>query len=365
MGQKRWYAALAALVVLIAGAVGVYFWPETFHSTVRSHFPIYETDATRPTLRVPDGDLFATVREFRDEVLAYTVFTYLRDSEAIRPARLFITARVDRGNTVYEIVARFPNDLLTSIPLISQLQVARLLSDSWGIVPEALSKRWEQETELFSATYDLAIQRRLRGVPRTEVMSAVAAYLRSGPTNLPRTRRVSPLRRVFAGVGRPRLVADIVMVAEFYALPLDLFLSIRDLDQSPESAEASADPAADRELTGEALRHANRLFMAETRDYAALPSHLRPLEQEIAGEQIAEVRAEVLTTYAGRLFRDLLDRSHGNLGEALAIYKGGPEAPNRYRVGARRVGLYARKALHDAAIVSGALQMENRFGTQP
>jgi soluble lytic murein transglycosylase-like protein len=68
---------------------------------------------------------------------------------------------------------------------------------------------------------------------------------------------------------------------------------------------------------------------------------------------------EVLTTYAGLLFRDLIDRFDGDVVKAAAAYNGGPGNPNmRYADGVGLVAGYARKmlegvtALHDQSIAN-------------
>jgi soluble lytic murein transglycosylase-like protein len=77
-----------------------------------------------------------------------------------------------------------------------------------------------------------------------------------------------------------------------------------------------------------------------------LPEHLRP-PRDLDHESLD---ARTLTTYAGLLFRDLLDRFDGDAGTAVGAYNGGPRNPNpRYEAGVRRVAEYARRMLEQAA----------------
>jgi soluble lytic murein transglycosylase-like protein len=62
----------------------------------------------------------------------------------------------------------------------------------------------------------------------------------------------------------------------------------------------------------------------------------------------------VLTTYAGLLFRDLLDRFGGDSTLAVGAYNGGPGRPNlRYEAGVRMAAEHARRVLEQAAALNG------------
>ena len=92
------------------------------------------------------------------------------------------------------------------------------------------------------------------------------------------------------------------------------------------------DSAGVWQITRETLRYVHQLYQRDTRDYSKLPEHLRPPKQL----QVQEVDPQVLTTYAGLLFRDLLDRFDGDVSLAVGAYNGGPGRPNmRSRTGLR------------------------------
>jgi soluble lytic murein transglycosylase-like protein len=62
----------------------------------------------------------------------------------------------------------------------------------------------------------------------------------------------------------------------------------------------------------------------------------------------------VLTTYAGLLFRDLLDRFNGDVQKAVGAYNGGPRNPNlQYSAGVQVVANYARRILEQVADQNG------------
>jgi hypothetical protein len=114
------------------------------------------------------------------------------------------------------------------------------------------------------------------------------------------------------------------------------------------------------QITRETLRYAHRLFLKDTRDYSTLPEHLRP-PREL---NVNDVPPDVLTTYAGLFFRDLLDRFQGDVARAVGAYNGGPGNPNfQYEAGVRMVAEYARRVLEHAAALQGRPAAGMRFLT--
>ena len=104
------------------------------------------------------------------------------------------------------------------------------------------------------------------------------------------------------------------------------------------------------QITRETLRYAHKLIIKDGRDYSQLPEHLRPPAQL----KVNEVDPQVLTTYAGVLLRDLLDRFDGDVLTAVSAYNGGPARPNfRYGVGVRRAAEHARHVVEQAAALNG------------
>jgi soluble lytic murein transglycosylase-like protein len=73
---------------------------------------------------------------------------------------------------------------------------------------------------------------------------------------------------------------------------------------------------------------------------------------------------EVLTTYAGLFFRDLLDRFPGEVALAVGAYNGGPGNPNlQYEAGVRLVAEHARRVLEHAAALRDRPAAGMRFLT--
>jgi soluble lytic murein transglycosylase-like protein len=67
-----------------------------------------------------------------------------------------------------------------------------------------------------------------------------------------------------------------------------------------------------------------------------------------------ELDPEVLTTYAGILLRDLLDRFEGDVSLATGAYNGGPGNPNmRYEQWVQAASQHARKVVERSAALNG------------
>ena len=176
-----------------------------------------------------------------------------------------------------------------------------------------------------------------------------------------------------------RLAADMIFVARFYRLPLASFMGIAAMENNYMNVSGDLEHAVWKrraqkgdiilkrrgrrvlvlnyatgvwQITRETLRYAHRLYLKDqkTRDYYQLPYYLRPPEELDFG--LSKPRA--LTTYAGLIFRDLLDHFDGNVEKAVAAYNGGVRHPNcGYAEGVELVARYARSFLAHAAALNG------------
>jgi hypothetical protein len=182
-----------------------------------------------------------------------------------------------------------------------------------------------------------------------------------------------------------RLAADIIAVADFHSVPLDFFLGIGAMENNYLNVDGDLEHTSWKrhaqkgdvilkrhrrrvlvlnqasgvwQITRETLRYAHRLFLKDQRDYSLLPVRLRPSKNL----DIDHIDPEVLTTYAGLLFRDLLDRFDGDVAKASAAYNGGPGNPNmRYADGVGLVASYARRVLEGVARLDGQSIAETTF----
>jgi hypothetical protein len=118
------------------------------------------------------------------------------------------------------------------------------------------------------------------------------------------------------------------------------------------------DSAGVWQITRETLRYAHSLVKRDSRDYSSLPEHLRPPAELV----INEVSPKVLTTYAGVLLRDLLDRFEGDVTLAVSAYNGGPGRPNlKYGAGVHKAAEHARRVLEQAAVLNGESVVETTW----
>jgi hypothetical protein len=165
-------------------------------------------------------------------------------------------------------------------------------------------------------------------------------------------------------------------VAEFYDLPLDVFLGIGAMENNYLSIRGDLNHAVWKrkaakgdiilkrrrgrvlvsnysigvwQITRETLRYAHALYLTDKRDYSQLPERLRPpqtLELDLTN-------SHVLTAYAGLLLRDLLDHFNGDVDKAVGAYNGGPRNPNlQYAAGVEAVAAYARNILERVTAVN-------------
>ena len=174
-----------------------------------------------------------------------------------------------------------------------------------------------------------------------------------------------------------QLAEDIVTIADFYSLPLDFFLGIGAMENNYMNVEGDLRHAIWKrrlqeetwfsnakgveflvvnsalgvwQITRETLRYAHGLYLRDHRDYSRLPVRLRPSKLL----NFEDLEPEVLTTYAGLLFRDLLDRCQGDVTTAVGAYNGGLGNPNlHYAEGVKMVADYARRVMEHAAVLNG------------
>lgn len=221
---------------------------------------------------------------------------------------------------------------------------------------------------------------------RAELASYVRRFVRFKSAVDPRIRRkIEPIPRPLTKGEAHQLAVDILTIADFYSLPLEFFLGIGamennymnikgDLQHAIWKKRADAgdivlkrragrvlvlNPASGVwQITRETLRYIHNLYLADRRDYSVLPEHLRPPKEV----NLDEPDPEVLTTYAGLLFRKLLDQFNGDVSKAVGAYNGGPGNPNpRYEEGVRMVAEYARRVMQQAAALHGQPAAGMRF----
>jgi hypothetical protein len=327
---------------------------------------------------LPTKALLAEVGRFDDELSAYLWFDYLRGRPDVEGSRVLLTVTEKERAPVYRIEVVLPNDALTAIPFLADLEAKRFIEefDLVFTTPAQVEYRRDQ-TSVFVAAYRKPVAKKLETLPRKHLLSSTAHFLAFKSRTDPRMRGASESRpSSLSHEQSMELAADIVAVAEFYGLPLDVFLGIGAMENNYLSIRGDINhaiwkkkPAKDDiilkrrrhrvlvsdysigvwQITRETLRYAHALFLKDKRDYSQLPERLRPpktLELDLTD-------SHVLTTYAGLLLRDLLDGFNGDVEKAVGAYNGGPGNPNlRYAAGVQAVAEYARNVLERVTAVN-------------
>lgn len=388
--MRTWIAGTGAAAVLLAAWGTFRLWPRRLSlSPARPLTPVVELTASAAVVTVPARSLVADVAAFDDELLAYLMFGHLRSLVARDGCRAWLT--YERQGKVLAYVIRLgpKDDVLTAVPYLARLQAItgiRQFSYRW-VIPEVIS-RYEAQSWIFDKAYDLPRRRKLELLPRAELAAYIRRFIRfKAATDGRISRGMEPIPGAPGRLEAHRLAEDIVAVADFFSLPLDFFLGIGAMENNYMNVKGDIGNAiwkrrADKgdvilkrgrkgvlvlnessgiwQITRETLRYAHHLFLKDTRDYSTLPEHLRPPKEL----NVKDVPPEVLTTYAGLFFRDLLDRFQGDVARAVGAYNGGPRNPNpQYEAGVRTVAEHARRVLEHAAALQGRPAAGMRFLT--
>ncbi|MEP7364031.1 MAG: hypothetical protein ABI972_12310 [Acidobacteriota bacterium] len=318
------------------------------------------------------------VEQFRDELFTYLMLQHFRTAEAVAGARYRLVYRGETEQASFEILLSLSDGVMESYAAAAELSTRLGLPLKLLTLPEAEASRFEKQTRLFDAAYNLPVKRKLEQLPAGELRTLMRRFIRFKSTTDPRIRaKLEPPPKVLSADQAEQLAGDMLAVAEFYQLPLDYLLGIGAMENNYMDVRGDLQhsiwkrrPAKDDivlerrggrvrvlnystgvwQITRETLRYAHRQYLKDKRDYSKLPEHLRPP----AALDVNEVRPEILTTYAGLLLRDLLDQFDGQVGLAVGAYNGGPARPNpKYEKGVRQVASYARGVLERAAALSG------------
>jgi hypothetical protein len=257
------------------------------------------------------------------------------------------------------------------------------------LVPESAARDFQRQARLFDSAYNLPTRPTMDKLPRKRLHAYLQRFIRYKSATDPRVQKGDPGPQVLSSEEAHRLAADILEVTDFFDLPLDFFLGIGamennymnvrgDLQHSiwkrrPDRGDTVLERRRGRvrvlndsaglwQITRETLRYSHRLYKRSDRDFSQLSEHLRPP----AELDIHNIDPPVLTTYAGLLLRDLLDRFDGDTALAVGAYNGGPGNPNmRYQEGVRRVAEYARSVVEKAAALHGESVVDRQWLIAP
>lgn len=384
------FGSLLLAAFLLAGLTGWSvnrFWPRHLIFAPEPALPVCEVSAEGTTVRVPGRFFVAEIGRFEDELFAYLMFEFFRGARALKGTEVILTY-VREGNSIsYPLLLVMPDDLLVGIPMLAKLEAENWFPEfTWRVADKRVLDQMRRQSETVVMAYSLPAYRKLEHLTPRELVQYTRRFVRFKSTVDPRARRQlalfpGPLDRAQA----KRLAEDVVTVADFFSLPLDLFLGIGAMENNYMNIKGDIGNAiwkrkAEKgdvvlrrqggrvlvlnesvgvwQITRETLRYAHRLYLADKRDYSRLPEHLRPPKTL----DLSEIDPAVLTTYAGLIFRNLVDRLGGDVPKAVGAYNGGPGRPNmQYEAGVRAAAEYARHVMEQAAALNGEPVAEVRF----
>lgn len=403
-GRLRRWALLVALLMLLTGlgTGGYFFWDFYRVKSIDAHVLtlLPEWHWAEGSARViavsaesgTPGRLVAEVEYFHDELFAYLSFDFLRSRPAMEGRRVYLVAQEVGPRVVYRLLVDAGSDWLRAYDDFVRLQEQGLVR-SWLVAelsPED-QKRAEAETRVFVAAYNKPVQARLEQLSRAELRQYARRFLLFKSRVDPRIRKqMDPRPSPISPETADQLAADIIAVAEFYDLPLDVFLGIAAVENNYMDVRGDVEHGiwkrrAERgdvvlrrgrrgvyvlnyatgvwQITRETLRFAHRIYLADVkrgnRDYSALPERLIPQETLY----LDEVNSHWLTLYAGVLVRYLIDHFGGDIEKAVGAYNGGIGRPNaRYEEHVEAAAKHARRVLEQAAALHG---MEMREAELP
>src|SRR5580693_739307 len=379
-GAKRFPTHALTAVALSALALACWtadrLWPRQMRAARQPGHLGPKFHGRRIALPFSNEVASAEIATFDDQLEAFLRYEYLRGRDPDDASKVFLTAGHSGKRANYKIFLLVENDKLTAVERLSRMESHGLITHyelvAWTRQDLAFA---QQQSRMYENAYNLPTEQKLETLPSFQLLPALADFLVFKSQTDWRvvgqsTRAPQPLTHHQA----LRLASDILDVAHFYDLPLDYFLGggaieKKYMDVNGDLTHAvwkknadSGDIVLERDrkrvlvsdysigtwqISRETLRAAHQLYLKDKRDYDQLPPRLRP-SREL---DVNSVNSEVLTTYAGLVLRDLLDRFDGNVDQAIGAYNGGARNPNpAYAAGVKNVALYARRVLEHAPL---------------
>jgi hypothetical protein len=371
---KRVLAVLALSALALASWGADRLWPRHMRVSAQHRHLAPRVQGRSVSVPISNEVACAEIASFDDQLEAFLRYEYLRGRDPDEAAKIFLTAVHTGKRSNYKIYLLIENDQLTAVPRLDGMVAHGFITHyelvAWTRQDLAFA---QQQSRMFENAYNVPAEQRLETLPSFQLLPALADFLAFKSQTDWRvvaqsSRAPQPLTRHQA----LRLASDILDVAHFYNLPPDYFLGVgamenNYMDVNGDLTHAVWKKTAERgdivlerrrkqvlvsdysigtwQISRETLRAAQKLYLKDKRNYDQLPPRLRP-SREL---DVNSVDGEVLTTYAGLVLRDLLDRFDGNVDQAIGAYNGGVRKPNpAYAAGVKNVALYARRVLEHA-----------------
>jgi hypothetical protein len=373
---SRTLAALALTALALASWTADRLWPRHMHVSAQHRHLSPKIHGRNIVLPFSNEIACAQIASFDDQLEAFLRYEYLRGRDPDNASKIFLTANRSDKRANYKIYMLVENDQLTAVPRLNRMETHGLVAHyelvAWTQQDLVFA---QQQSRMFENAYNVPTEQKLETLPSFQLLPALADFLVFKSQTDWRvvgqsTRAPQPLTHRQA----LRLASDILDVAHFYNLPLDYFLGVgamenNYMDVNGDLTHTVWKKRAERgdivlehdrkrvlvsdysigtwQISRETLRAAHQLYLKDKRHYDELPPRLRPSRDL----DVNSVDSEVLTTYAGLVLRDLLDRFDGDVDQAIGAYNGGIRNPNpAYAAGVKNVALYARKVLEHAPL---------------
>ena len=386
------FAFLVALVAASGGGwIGYRVWPRKLPPLVMKGPQIF-TQGGKLGIALPTDILTAEVGYYDRVFQAYLYFDFLRGRGEVDPSRVLLCSGPpvpdDAGSDSRpKIFLRLDNNVLAANVYLDSLSADRLIPGfslrTWSFNDLAACQR---QSLKFEADFRSPSIFRLHQIADRLVIGPLADFIVfKARTDRRLLTRADPPPLVPSRQQAEEFAQDVIVVARFYSLPLDYFLGIGAMENNYMSVRGDLDYAVWKrrpqrgdivlkrrhhrvlvrnyslgawQIQRETLRYAQLLYLRDRhiRDYSALPENLRPKPLQNPDE----VQPETMTLYAGLIFRNLLDRFHGNIMKAVGAYNGGTLNPNlAYASSVSKIAHYVRR------MVINAVALELETGDSP
>jgi hypothetical protein len=388
--QAIWMVScLATTIAILCVCIAYRIWPRKLPAGAHQKMPIVFVRDGALGIALPTDALIANVGEYERAGEAYLNFDFLRSQRVVDSRNLLVCKGAGMPGRDHGIFLHLDNDILTSLPylhiLVAEGLIRKFALYSWS--NQDLDTCYRQSAH-FEAAFRSPPLFRLHQISDKLLIAPIADFLVfKSATDLRVLARRDPIPLPLSLSHAKELAEDIIVVARFYSLPLDYFLGIGAMENNYMSVRGDLDHAVWKrrpqrgdvvlrrrrgrvlvrnyslgvwQITRETLRYAQLLYLRDrqTRDYNGLPEGLRP----VVLQNPDDIPPETLTTYAGLLFRDLLNRFDGDVMRAVGAYNGGAQYPNpAYADSVRVVARYARRVIvHGVALDSAAKEVSAR-----
>jgi hypothetical protein len=330
--RVHWIVSAELLLAITVAFAYYYYWPQPL---LLPRTPILQSisESNGQTVVYWPGRVFVCkVGEFDNALSAYLMFDYLRSQDLLRGRQVLLRTNGAAGERPYSIWVHLPDDVLAGVQELSALNdnhLTPVLEDSW-ITKRDFDDDLRQ-TNSFVQAYNSPGFSKLDEISSIELQQYIRQFISFKASVDPRTwdKNQAPLSLPSLEEA-DGLAADIVEVAGFFDLPVDLLLGIGAMENNFLSAPGDLNNAVWKkdvgrddivlrrrgrrawvlnssmgtwQITRQSLRYAHELFLCDKRDYSKLPIQLQPTEQL----DMNFLSSHVLTTYAALLLRDLVE----------------------------------------------------------